>query len=213
MPRWPLGLLTITVAALAGCSDLSVALRDELALESEIIDRVSLISNENAAKEFSKGFKKKSADDLQELGKKKAELIENFDKKPRKLWNEFVKIMDDYLKAPPQSQADKDAKVNPADDTDWLKKALDDVVDLGKPNVAKDRIDGLKLVCQGPNGKQSEWDETVAALPTAEFLNRYIREKLSAKITRQREIFRLKALPESPAITEIFTLLEGMQVK
>src|SRR4051794_6357088 len=49
-------LLTATMAVVPGCFDLTSLMRDELAIESEMLDQICLIENEAAAQRFIKTY-------------------------------------------------------------------------------------------------------------------------------------------------------------
>jgi hypothetical protein len=175
MSRRPFSLLlAMTILGLAGCSDLASLLRDELAMESEYLDRLSLVVNDDEAKEFARGYADYFNKTSEKLREKKMDMIGALDKAPRAVWTKYEAMVMAVLVKPVSD-----------DSIDLVKK-------LGAADAPQECVDTLKGLLEADKALPKDWDKVLAVLPPAKVLNRYMREKLALKISWRKEIIRLE---------------------
>lgn len=187
--------LIFLVLSLTGCNSLTSVLRDELAIESEIVDQATFVVNEATAKRFLKTYGGPTfTDDMKRRDTLKEEQIGNLEMS-QGAWVRYTKILKEVLDEPVDDEA--------------LKK----VDALGKPGQPAKLIAEIKNRLEADKKLPTDWNKCLAELPKAEFLGRYMREKLALKIARHREANRLGGIIKAannatPELDRVVTFLK-----
>jgi len=179
-------LFALTICQ-AGCNDLAAALRDELALESERIDRLVLINDEASAKDYGKSFNQYYSKRLEKIRDKKAELIERFDKQTKPVWDEYESIIKESEGVADVQEVFKEGRTG------------------GAKRIVKEIKERLEAKGKFPS-KEGEWERVLGELPPPKILHRYLRERMALKLAMDREKTRLNDFDNAAIIAVVQSL-------
>ena len=182
--RFPSTLLALALVGVAGCSDLASVMRDEIALESERIDRITFVTDEASAKDYMKAFEQPARQKVEDITKKKAELVDNLEKPQRAVWERYEGWVSQYLRM----------GINPA--YTYLRKndenahPVQDLYDRNL-NILEALANALKDDNKFPT-KEGAWEKILEGLPSNNVMARYMREKMALKIALRLQVVRLE---------------------
>ena len=173
----------------AGCSDLSTLMRDEIAIESEMLDRIMNVIDEAGAKRYNKSFEKVSRDRLEEINNKRSELVDGLEKAQRALWVEYDNMVKSYLKAPIDEDMIKMVYEmgNSANSEKATKLLKDQLKEEDEKNPKNPKWDALLK-------SDEKWNKSASVLPSGKMMTRYLREKMAIRIAKEREVNRFQAI-------------------
>jgi hypothetical protein len=193
------------IIGMAGCTDLSTLLRDEIALESEVMDRIAFVVDENSAKVFNKSFSQWTNEKTEKINKEKLEIVNFLDKVPKKIWDGYDELLNNWLKGKPGEPSPTDAEI------------LAKIAEMGKPEAPTECVkeigdvlwEKLKRSQKPEDPPLPRPDVPVKGLnelPSPKLLTYYMRERLALKLARKREETRLREIsgPEVDRVISFF---------